>query len=62
LSNEKNVKDLSSSAQLAEAQKRAELFVDRCEQAEKRDDEQEKELLKQMQWNEMKTVFELAQK
>jgi hypothetical protein len=61
-SNQKNINDLSSSAQLVEAQKRAQAFVDRCEQVEKQNNEQEKELLKTMQWDEMKTVFEFALK
>jgi len=61
-SNQKNVNDLSSSAQLAEAQKRAQAFVDRCEQVEKQNNEKEKDLLKQMQWDEMKKVFEFARK
>jgi hypothetical protein len=61
-SNQKNINDLSSSAQLGEAQKRAQAFVDRCEQVEKQNNEKEKDLLKQMQWDEMKTVFEFARK
>ncbi|CAF1407104.1 unnamed protein product [Adineta steineri] len=61
-SNEKNIDNLSNNAQLSEAQKRAQAFVDRCEQVEKQNNEQEKDLLKQMQWNEIKTVFNFAQK
>ncbi|CAF4830890.1 unnamed protein product, partial [Rotaria sp. Silwood1] len=61
-SNQKDVKNLSNSAQLSEAQKRAQAFVDRCEQAERQDNEEEKNLLKQMQWDEMKTVFEFTRR
>ncbi|CAF3362708.1 unnamed protein product [Rotaria socialis] len=60
--NQKNTNDLSNSAQLVEAQKRAQTFVDRCEQAERQEDEEEKNLLKQMQWDEMKTVFGFARR
>ena len=60
--NQKNPKDLSTSAQLVEAQKRAQTFVDRCEQVEKQNNEQEKDSLIQMQWEEMKTVFDFARK
>jgi predicted metal-dependent hydrolase len=59
---QKNTKDLSASARLSEAQKRAQTFVDRCEQVEKQNDEQEKDLLKQLQWDEMKTVFDFTRK
>jgi len=59
-SNQKNINDLSSSAQLAEAQKRAQAFVDRCEQVEKQNNDQEKDFLKQLQWDEMKTIFDFS--
>jgi hypothetical protein len=61
-SNQKDVNSLSNSAQLAEAQKRAQTFVDRCEQAERQNNESEKDFLKQMQWEELKAVFEFARK
>jgi len=61
-SNQKNIKDLSSNGQLVEAQKRAQAFVDRCEQVEKENNEEEKNLLKQMQWDEMKKVLNFSQK
>ncbi|CAF3759678.1 unnamed protein product [Rotaria sordida] len=61
-SDQKNVDNLSNSAQLAEAHKRAQTFVDRCEQAERQENEEEKDLLKQMQWDEMKIVFEFTRK
>ncbi|CAF1045938.1 unnamed protein product [Adineta ricciae] len=61
-SNQKNLNDLSTSAKLAEAQTRAQGFVDRCEQVEKQADSQEKDHLKQLQWDEMKTVFDFARK
>ncbi|CAF1221669.1 unnamed protein product [Adineta ricciae] len=60
--NQKNLNDLSTSAKLAEAQTRAQGFVDRCEQVEKQADSQEKDHLKQLQWDEMKTVFDFARK
>jgi hypothetical protein len=60
--NQRSIKDLSTSVQLSEAQKRAQAFVDRCEQVEKQNDQQEKDLLKQMQWEEMKTVFDFTRK
>ena len=61
-SRQKNIDDLSNSAQLTEAQKRAQAFVDRCEYVEKQNNEEEKAFLKQMQWDEMKAVFEFARK
>ena len=61
-SKQKNLKDLSTSAKLAEAQTRAQGFVDRCEQVERQDDGEEKDRLKQLQWDEMKTVFDFARK
>lgn len=61
-SNQKDIQNLSSNNQLAEAQKRAQAFVDRCEQVEKQDNEEEKKFLKQMQWDEMKIVFDYARK
>ena len=61
-SNEKDVQGLSSNARLAEAQKRAQAFVDRCEQAEKQNNQQEKEVLQRLQWEEMKTVFNFTKK
>lgn len=45
---------------LADAQRRAQHFVDRCEQVEKSLDENEKEKLKVLQFNEMKTIFNLT--
>ena len=60
--NQKNLNDLSTSAKLAEAQTRAQEFVDRCEQVERQVDGQEKDRLKQLQWDEMKTVFDFARK
>ena len=61
-SSQKDVHSLSSNARLSEAQKRAQAFVDRCEQVEKQNNEQEKEALQRMQWEEMKTVFEFTKK
>ena len=58
----KNGNQLSSDAQLAEAHARAQAFVDRCAIAEKQEDPKEKEQLKQMQWDEMKTVFDFARR
>jgi predicted metal-dependent hydrolase len=60
--NEKNAKDLSNNTRLAEAQKRAQAFVDRCEQVEKQNNQEAIDFLKQMQWDELKTVFDYARK
>ena len=57
-----DVEGLSSKGRLSEAQKRAQAFVDRCEQVEKQNNEQEKETLQRMQWEEMKTVFNFTKK
>lgn len=57
-----NTNELSNSAQIAEAQKRAQAFVDHCEFAERQENEDEKNVLKQMQWDELKTVFDFARR
>lgn len=61
-SSAKDVQGLPSNTRLAEAQKRAQTFVDRCEQAEKQNNQQEKEALQRLQWEEMKTVFNFTKK
>ena len=58
----KDAKHLPSGAQLAEAHARAQAFVDQCAIAEKQDDAKEKERLEQLQWDEMKTVFDFARR
>lgn len=60
-SNQKDVQGLSSGARLAEARQRAQAFVDYCEEVEKQNNQLENELLKRLQWEEMKTVFNFTQ-
>ena len=45
---------------LDDAQLRAQAFVDRCELAEKNNDTKAKDQLKELQWKEMKTIFDLT--
>ena len=45
---------------LDEAHHRAQAFVDRCEQVDKQSDNQGKQMLEQLQWNEMKNVLDFA--